>query len=817
MLLIQSETGQRLIEASEFPLAIGIADLGMVLYGNAAENAPVLWARYHGERIYVQPESDRYTVFHNDAAIDGSTWLSAGDRLVFGDVTLHVGAMDGMLSFAHTDVDPAPGATEPNENIPATTETDIAPVTEPGDARVAPPAVKPPRRRRATARGRKLVMGGFLVLLLATGFVLGASPVRIEVTPQPDTVSFRGLIPPIPFGERYLAIPGSYTVTASLNGFQDLEQDVTIGFGAKPALRFAMRKLPGRLNVTTAPVTGAIVTVDGKPAGKTPLRDFKIEAGKRTIGISADRYQPATRTVEIAGMGESRSVEVELLPAWGTLIVNSVPEQASVLLGAENVGKTPLTAEPLQGSYRLTLTRDGWKPVTAPVTVEAGRTLRLPPFTMERIDGTLSLKTSPAGATVTIDGRFSGRTPLSVPLVSERTYALKLTKPGYVSAGKSVKIEGGKTNEVDLKLTPEYGIVFIRTQPAGSTLKINGKEAGSASRRLRLPTRPHRIEVVRAGYASYSATVTPKKGLSKRLNVRLKRLIDVAREKARDDIKTKSGHTVRLIPIENPVRFRVGASRREAGRRSNETQFTVELSRSFMIGAREVTNQQFRQFRPRHNSGAAQGTDLNGARYPVTNVTWDDAAKYLNWLSQKEGLPPAYVERNGKMTAAVPLTAGYRLPTEAEWVYAARYEAGARSLGQPLKYPWGNAMPPTRGSGNYADGGAIGVLPLVIKGYSDGFTYAAPVASFTPNRAGLHDLGGNVSEWCHDYYDTFIGSLKAVRRDPTGPARGEFHVVRGSSWRHGSITELRLSYRDYTKTPRNDLGFRIARYVNIPK
>jgi formylglycine-generating enzyme required for sulfatase activity len=74
-----------------------------------------------------------------------------------------------------------------------------------------------------------------------------------------------------------------------------------------------------------------------------------------------------------------------------------------------------------------------------------------------------------------------------------------------------------------------------------------------------------------------------------------------------------------------------------------------------------------------------------------------------------------------------------------------------------------------------------------------------------------------VSEWCHDYYDAFVGSQNKVRRDPAGPRRGEFHVVRGSSWRHGSITELRLSYRDYTKSPRNDLGFRIARYVNIPK
>ena len=822
MILILSDVGHRVVETSEFPLAIGISDLGTVLYGSAAENAPVLWARYHEDRIYVQPESSRYAAYHNDAAIEGSIWLSAGDRLAFGDVSVHVGEVDGMLSFSF-DISGESTETEEPEPGPSASEQPVATKFEAAltvaarPAQPAPPAAKPLRRHWANNRSRKISLGVFFVLLLAVGFVLGASPVRIAVSPMPDTVSFRGTIPPILLGAQYFTLPGSYTVSARLAGYRDLQQSVDIGFGTKPDLKFDMQKLPGRLNVTTAPVAGVAVTVDGKPAGKSPLREFEIQAGKRTIGVSARRHLPATRTIQILGKGESQTVDIELQPAWGTLLVNSVPDQADVILGTESVGRTPVTTEPLQGSYRLTLSRDGWKPITVPVKIVAGSITKLPIFTMERIDGTLSIKTDPPGATLTINGQFYGRTPQSLPLVSERTYDLKLTKPGHVSANRSIRIEGGRTNKVDVRMAPEYGIVFIRTQPAAAMLKIDGMQAVTASRRLRLTTRPHRIEVVREGYAPFLATVTPRKGVSKRLNVRLKRLIDVAREQARRDIKTKSGHTVRLIPVEKPVRFRVGASRREAGRRSNETQFTVELSRSFMIGTREVTNQQFRQFRKSHNSGAAQGTNLNGARYPVATVAWDDAARFLNWLSLEEGLLPAYIEQGGKMMAAEPLTEGYRLPTEAEWVYAARYEAGARTPAQPLKYPWGGGMPPTRDSGNYADGSAVNVLPLVIKGYSDGYTSAAPTASFTPNGIGIYDLGGNVSEWCHDYYDTFVGNLNKVRRDPTGPSRGTFHVVRGSSWRHGSITELRLSYRDYTKTPRNDLGFRIARYVNISK
>jgi formylglycine-generating enzyme required for sulfatase activity len=236
-----------------------------------------------------------------------------------------------------------------------------------------------------------------------------------------------------------------------------------------------------------------------------------------------------------------------------------------------------------------------------------------------------------------------------------------------------------------------------------------------------------------------------------------------------------------------------------------------------MIGSNEVTNAEFRRFRNRHNSGSEQGNNLNDPDKPVVSVSWDDAARYANWLSNKERLPPAYREINGKMVAVEPLTTGYRLPTEAEWVFAARYDGGRVPLDQPLKYAWGQSMPPLINSGNFADRSASGRLPFVLKGYRDGYPVSAPVAKFKPNESGIHDLAGNVAEWCHDYYDTTISIDRAVDRDPSGPKSGTFHVVRGSSWRHGEITQLRLSYRDYARGPRNDLGFRIARYVELSK
>lgn len=101
----------------------------------------------------------------------------------------------------------------------------------------------------------------------------------------------------------------------------------------------------------------------------------------------------------------------------------------------------------------------------------------------------------------------------------------------------------------------------------------------------------------------------------------------------------------------------------------------------------------------------------------------------------------------------------------------------------------------------------------MVPGYDDGYRGSAPVGRFPARPPGFFDLGGNVAEWTQDFYALYPGEAERLVTDPTGPQSGDHHVVRDSSWRHGSITELRLSYRDYSRTARDDLGFRIARFV----
>ena len=123
-------------------------------------------------------------------------------------------------------------------------------------------------------------------------------------------------------------------------------------------------------------------------------------------------------------------------------------------------------------------------------------------------------------------------------------------------------------------------------------------------------------------------------------------------------------------------------------------------------------------------------------------------------------------------------------------------------------------MPPAEGSGNFADYSAEGFASHTLSAYDDGYPITAPVAKFSANRIGLYDLGGNVAEWVNDRYAVTTSAVGVVERDPTGPEEGQYYVIRGSSWRHSSISELRYAYRDFGEQGRLDVGFRIARYTD---
>ncbi len=233
----------------------------------------------------------------------------------------------------------------------------------------------------------------------------------------------------------------------------------------------------------------------------------------------------------------------------------------------------------------------------------------------------------------------------------------------------------------------------------------------------------------------------------------------------------------------------------------------------FYMGRYEVTIGQFLRFideqdtTKRSERVSWRPPDYSvSVHHPVVNVSWEDAVRFCNWMSDKTGRTRVYSETDSGWTSNVNAD-GFRLPTEAEWEYAARG-------GKQYKYPWGEEGILS----NIADSMALQTiyegLITIESNYGDNFAYASPVGSFRPNPFGLEDLGGNVWEWCSDWYDAEYYqqySDSAVARNPIGPQTGSGRVLRGGSWFNPAQNCRSACRHWYDPDDRNsDVGFRLV-------
>jgi len=795
---IHDSRGERHASEAELPLCVGGELHGDVVLPEVPAEAVLAYIAQADGHAYIQPADASEPLFHNHELLTDSRWLKSGDQVQAGEALLDW-TVKGDQVFITARLRPAAVALSPPSGLPP---PDL-PLSSPrsGGAPVITSRA-PPRRAH---RLRYVVASGFTLLVLAAAFVLLATPVAVTITPEPATQSLNGFPPAIRVGRRLLALPGEYTVRAALPGYRPLEERIRIQGHGFQTVNFRLQALPGRVRIVLEPDVPFRLYADGDPV--TPAADGVAELGEGAtrLRVETERYLPESREVEIAGRGQEQTVAFSLHPAWAGVHIDSRPAGAAVLVDGVAAGSTPLDTEILAGMRRIALALPGYKTVTLTQQIEAGVALRLENIDLPPADGALTLASEPSGVSVSVDGVFQGTTPLQLALSANAAHTLRLIKPGYRTSEQRVTLAPEEQRELRLTLSPEYGTVFVTARPADASLTVDGSPAGAATRRLSLTTRTHQLEFSKPGYVSQTVSVTPRAGTSQNVDVLLKTAAQARIDATPATVKTAAGQVLNLVSPGEA--FEMGASRREAGRRANESQRLVQLTRPYYLGVKEVTNGEFRRFDPAHDSGTGEGAGLNADAQPAVSVSWEAAARYCNWLSGQDGLPPAYAETGGKLAPVVPATTGYRLPTEAEWVYAARV-VGRKS---PARFPWPGSYPPKTVAGNFADAHLADTLASVVPSYDDGFRGTAPVGSFPASPAGFYDLGGNVAEWTNDYYAVYPGEAGQLVKDPTGPATGDHHVVRDSSWRQGSISELRLSYRDYSRGPRNDLGFRIAR------
>jgi formylglycine-generating enzyme required for sulfatase activity len=798
-LIVREPLGERRFTAEDFPIAVGGPGSAIVMAGRP--DGPEAYLGLHEDQLFVQP-ADGAEVLHNGVPVQSSTWLRSGDVINFGAARLRLQQRDDQRIVEVDD------GSSGNITAPPIIEPAARLQGGEGDAeRIEALQFRRSGQTRAQPKVafnvKKIAMGFAAAVVAAVlWFIFTATSIIVRTDPPAAHVEIEGTLPAVRFGDRVLLRPGDYLFKATQEGYEPAQLQAKVTGETNQSFSLKLQKLPGRVRIDVP--AQARVTVDGKVLGEAP-GEFTLAPGKHSIAIAAQRYQPFSGELEVIGEGKSQTFTPQLVPAWAEVTVSSEPSGAKVFVDGEERGETPLTTQILAGNHPIELRLDGFKSWTTDVQVKANEPMTLGPIRLGLPDGRLVLRSEPSGASVSVGGVYRGQTPLTLELRPDIAHNVVLTLPGYEAATRQLSLSAGESRTLSVPLKGVYGEITVQAQPADAQVFVNGKPMGAANQTLRLIATTQEIEIRKTGFVTYKTSVTPRPGVSQKIETTLLTPAQAKMAETPSLITTKSGLQLKLMPLGS---FTMGSPRREPGRRANEAQRDVQFKRPFYMGVTEVTNGQYRKFKPEHRSGIVGQHTLDLDNQPVVGVTWEDAARFCNWLSEQEGLPPAYETKNGRMVAVQPLTTGYRLPTDAEWEWAARYEGN----GKLRRYPWGDALPVAQRSGNYADVTARLIVPNVIPDYDDGFAAAAPAGKFPANPLGLFDLGGNVAEWVHDYY-TVSPDSGAVAVDPTGPADGKQHVIRGSSWKHSSVTDLRLAARDFGDSQRNDVGFRVARYA----
>ncbi len=654
----------------------------------------------------------------------------------------------------------------------------------------------------AKKKQRLFYLSAFAFFLVGAFFVLAVILVsrgtRIAVLPE-DVASISSLRlhqgVALIIGDTLYSISKHPAITVSAEGFQSKTQTLTDNDFGKI---MSVALLPLRAKIALSTNINNDKTrwlINDATLAVSNTFEHELTAGNYQLIVTHPHYNQASLSLSLA-RGETFTEIIQLMPINGKLSIKTTPKSARILIDTVNMGLSPLDFSLKGGFHKVTVMRNSFEPINDLIEISQAQANVSRDYRLKLKKAVISVSLTPDDGKLTLDNMIINNTD-KVAVEAGIKHNLTYSKLGYFTESKSFNIAVDDSPQLDFLLTKEMGRVEIQSSPQAD-VELNGKLIGITPLQLSLNAVNQHITLSKNGFRSVSKVVTPSAAHSKKISVTLVNEKIAQLKEAPKRYTHKAGGQLKLFKPNDT--FIMGAKRSELGQRANEFIRKVRLTKAFYAGIYEVTNGEYQQY-----NNNAQGAPNN----PVTSISWIEAAKFCNWLSQLEGLTSVYRINHKQLQGINTNANGYRLLTEAEWEWLAR-KAGKTT--QTL-FVWGNERIIPKNAVNIADESANGKVSLFVSKYNDGFSGVATVGAFIREKSGLYDQGGNVSEWIHDSYSIMPPISGQVLQDPFDLTAGGSHVIKGANWRSGSITELRPSYREGLIKARDDLGFRVGRYV----
>ena len=548
---------------------------------------------------------------------------------------------------------------------------------------------------------------------------------------QPDaSICIDGSFVGMKEGSKALGVGEKHSWQIDCGLYHSESGEVTITEGEPVTVERNLRPAYGFLKVTSSPENGATVFINNNKVGTTPYTSERLQSGSYNVRVMKEMFSLSEKSFLVKD-NETTVANMVLNPNFATLSLNTDPA-SDIFIDGERVAKGQWNGRLSSGTHLVEARKLSHRNSSLKVNLSNGenKTITLP--NPEPIYSMLDINSQPMGAKILIDGEDFGTTPRVIKNILVGEHTLSLVKHGFAKLEKTFTLKEKEMLSLNEKL--ESGkIITVTTDKEGDEIYVDGTLAGHSPLDVSMGYGRHAVKAIRNGKSVEKSFDVRENGGESSITFFGNQTITV------------NGVSFEMVYVEGGT-FDMGATTEQGSDAENDEKpvHSVTLS-DYYIGRCEVTQELWE---------AVMGSNpslFKGAQYPVECVSWNDCQNFIKKLNSLTGRT-------------------FRLPTEAEWEYAAR--GGNKSL--HYKYS---------GSGNIGN----------VAWYDDNSgssTHA--VGTKSPNEFGIYDMSGNVWEWCSDWKG---GYSAGAQTNPQGPSSGSFRVLRGGSWDYDA-GYCRVSCRD---------------------